>query len=97
MRGNWWAMTERVTSEELRAEGAALKHCAAGYVARCKLGVSAVFGLTLNGSPRLTIEIAPHTGEVVQVRGLHNRPPPPEESAVVAKWRRRRRVIRRHG
>ncbi|MEM9702208.1 MAG: PcfJ domain-containing protein, partial [Planctomycetota bacterium] len=99
-RGSHWRMIERTSARGLRAEGRALKHCAGGYAHRCSAGVSAVFGLTLNGEPRLTVEVDPHTGKLLQARGAANRDPMPEESIVVEKWLRRhcrRRAMRRHG
>ncbi|NNJ27904.1 hypothetical protein LzC2_40150 [Planctomycetes bacterium LzC2] len=95
--GSRWRFIERTTARALVAEGRALKHCAGSYVGRCGAGLSAVYSLTLNGAPRLTIEIRPDTGRVVQVRGADNRPPTPEEAIVVERWHRRCRRRRRHG
>ncbi|MFH5806083.1 PcfJ domain-containing protein [Alienimonas sp. DA493] len=99
-RGSWWVITELTSSEALFEEGREMKHCAAGYASLCRAGQSAVFGVTLNGKRRLTVEVEPGTGKLVQVRGPGNRGPTPEEAAVISKWRRRqlrRRAIRRHG
>ena len=103
-RGAAWAVRELTTARALAAEGAALGRCAAGYAARCGAGDSAVFGLTMDGARRATVELDPRSRRVVQLRGPANRPPTPEEAAAVDRWRRVAvppapavRVVRRHG
>jgi hypothetical protein len=82
-----WTFRELVTSRELVREGAQMGHCVGLYQAHCVAGESAIFSMTCGNEPRLTIEMRPDTGTVVQARGRFNRPATESEQRAIATWR----------
>lgn len=60
------------TAEELREEGTIMHHCVASYTSRCFEGGSIIFSMRRNGKSYVTIELNPHTYEVVQQYTLHD-------------------------
>ncbi len=73
-----WTFIELTNSDQLRREGAALRHCVASYAGCCFAGRSRIWSLRRGRgeSPDrsiLTIEIHPATGKIVQARGIRNR------------------------
>jgi len=81
-----WSITELTDSNQLNAEGAAMQHCVWSYGWRCAAGMSAIFTVCHRGQRRVTVELNPAMGAMVQVRGLSNRDPDPEELQVVTLW-----------
>jgi hypothetical protein len=73
-----WVLTELTNSEQLRVEGAALRHCVASYAQRCWRGTSRIWSLRLNSDSKsrsvVTIEIDQRRHAIVQARGFRNRP-----------------------
>ncbi len=90
--GNWrggdWRVVELLSSEELRAEGTAMRHCVGSYGARCHSGFTRIFSLRRDGDrkPVLTIELDPHLERVTTVRGYANRVFEDHELAPLQKW-----------
>jgi hypothetical protein len=85
-----WRIREILRGDELLAEGRALRHCVATYAHRVQKQQSAIFSLRHCGVRRVTIEVAPGSRRVVQVRGLQNRRPDEVERGVVEAWARQR-------
>lgn len=81
-----WSVTELTKSSQLGEEGAALRHCVGGYGRRCHAGTSAIFSVRYQEKRRVTVEVNPSTGALVQVHGSYNRQPEPDEQRVVALW-----------
>jgi hypothetical protein len=81
-----WCFVELTSGEELYREGEAMRHCVAGYAARRAAGHSAIVSVQFNGARRLTVEINPATGEVVQAKGECNRPATGEEQRAIRLW-----------
>lgn len=86
MAGHTWSFEELINSRALLEETVALSHCVRFYDLSCSEGSSAIIGLRRDDCPRLTIEVHPPTGEVVQIRGSHNRLADPDEMKVVEQW-----------
>jgi hypothetical protein len=81
-----WSFVELTSTADLRDEGRALRHCVATYSARCAAGHSAIVSARRNDEPCLTIELAPRTRKIVQIRGAGNREATPDERQVIAFW-----------
>lgn len=88
-----WTIRELLTSQELLAEGRALRHCVASYAAECAWRHTSIWSLRLEndtGERRvLTIEVDPATRTICQVRGKANRPPKERERGVLHRWVKR--------
>lgn len=83
---NQWKVRELTTGVELQYEGKMMRHCVAGYTIRCAKGTSAIFRLTRNDQPCLTLEVDPRTCALVQARGKQNRSATTEEQRIVELW-----------
>jgi hypothetical protein len=83
---NQWKVRELTTGVELQYEGKMMRHCVAGYASRCAKGTSAIFRLTRNDQPCLTLEVDPRTYALVQARGKQNRSATAEEQRIVDLW-----------
>jgi hypothetical protein len=85
-----WELTELTSGAQLRAEGAALRHCVASYGHRCWRGVSRIWALRRGSGSRLrpvlTIEIDPRKKAVVQARRYRNRLPSARELELLQTW-----------
>ncbi len=81
-----WCFVELTSGEELFREGQALRHCVSGYAARCAAGHSAIVSVRFQEARRLTVEINPATGQVIQARGACNRPVTNEEQRALRRW-----------
>ncbi len=81
-----WSITELTNSDQLIAEGAAMQHCVWSYGWSCQAESSAIFSVRYKDQRRVTVEVNPKTGELVQVRGSLNRDPDTEELQIVALW-----------
>src|SRR5204862_237108 len=71
-----------LTNDTLSEEGQQMGHCVYTYAARIEAGVCAIWRLTVNGWPLVTIEV--RSDKIVQARGRFNRMPTSEEGAVIA-------------
>ena len=83
---NQWKVHELTTGVELQYEGKMMRHRVAGYASRCVKGTSAIFRLTRNDQPCLTLEVDPRTCTLTQARGKQNRSSTVEEQRVVDLW-----------
>ena len=81
-----WLFVELTSGEALFREGQAMRHCVAGYAARCVSGQSAIVSVAHNGLRRVTLEINPQNRKLVQARGVANRPAYPEEQRAITRW-----------
>jgi hypothetical protein len=85
-----WELRELTSGEQLRAEGAALRHCIASYSSSCWLGRSRIWSLRRRRGERvrsvLTVELDPRTRTVVQARGFRNRRPAAKEIQLLRAW-----------
>ena len=81
-----WTFEELTSGYELYEEGQALKHCVGSYAGRCVLDHSAIVSMKRNGERVLTLEINPSTGQLVQARGLQNRPATIDERNIFTNW-----------
>jgi PcfJ-like protein len=81
-----WSFVELTSGEALFREGQALRHCVASYAARCVADDSAIVSVRFKETRRITVEIAPAARQVVQARGMCNRPASSEEQKVIGIW-----------
>ena len=72
-----WELTELTNSAQLRAEGAALRHCVAAYSHSCWQGASRIWSLRRRRDSDVrsivTVEVDPARRTIVQARGFRNR------------------------
>lgn len=91
-----WQITELTSSEQLRTEGAALKHCVASYDQLCCQGLSRIWSLRLwrSGEVRrvMTIEVDPKRRAVIQARGRFNQPASGRPLQLLREWAARERL-----
>jgi hypothetical protein len=83
--------SELICTEELQAEGAAMRHCVATYWNLCATGRSSIWSMTVEdvaGRVDRLLALEVRNGErlIVQARGEANRTPTPEELRVLALW-----------
>ncbi|MGE3804637.1 MAG: PcfJ domain-containing protein [Gemmataceae bacterium] len=81
-----WSFVELTSGEELFCEGQALHHCVATYAGQCAAGNAVIVSVRFMGERRLTIEIQPSTGLVIQAKGKRNRPASGDEQRVIRRW-----------
>ena len=85
-----WEFTELTNSAQLRAEGAALRHCVASYDYWCWRGGASIWSLrSTTGSkarPILTIEVDRRRRAIVQARGFRNRQPSGKALRLLHSW-----------
>jgi hypothetical protein len=85
-----WAIRELLDSNELRAEGRAMRHCVATYAHRCIGRRSSIWSMTcyscLGQENLLTIEVDPNTRTIVQAKGRHNGHPSAEARSIMMRW-----------
>jgi hypothetical protein len=81
-----WCFVELTSGDALFREGQAMRHCVAGYAGRCASGFSAIVSARFHDARRLTLEVNPTTGQVMQARGVCNRHPNGEEQRAVRRW-----------
>jgi PcfJ-like protein len=85
-----WHLIELTSRAQLRAEGAALRHCVASYSDRCWRGASRMWSLRKKQGGRIrsliTIEVDPRRRAIVQARGFANRPASGKPLQLLASW-----------
>lgn len=85
-----WRVREILTSQELRQEGRAQRHCVYSYGRAIVQGRTSIWSLTLDqfGTPErcLTLEVSKSRRAIVQVRGFANRLPTNSEHRVLLEW-----------
>jgi hypothetical protein len=85
-------VVELVTSDDLRKEGAAMRHCVASYAHSCVERRCAIFSLREEdgsaGPPlrRLTIEVIIQNRRIVQARGRFNALPDGVDQRILRAW-----------
>lgn len=88
-----WTIRELLDADALVAEGEAMRHCVGGYRRECVAGISTIWSVGIEGSDgrrrRATVEVAPGSREVVQVKAFANADPDPETTSVIEEWARR--------
>lgn len=85
-----WKFTQITNGSGLAKEGSAMRHCVYSYKHRCVSGACSIRSLTSEDQAgkvarHLTVEVNQY-GEIVQARGLANRPARPEERSVLKLW-----------
>jgi PcfJ-like protein len=85
-----WELTELTNSAQLRAEGAALRHCVASYSHSCWRGTSRIWSLRRRRDAEVrsivTVEVNPARRMIVQARGFRNRRPSGKALQLVQSW-----------
>lgn len=85
-----WQVREILDGFALREEALRMHHCVAMYADSIRRGRSAVWSMTrtAGGVTRraLTIRVSPASGQVVECRGIHNRPPREQERRILLMW-----------
>lgn len=88
-----WELIELTDGARLRAEGAALHHCAAIYAYRCWRGASQIWSLRrcrdMQARSVVTVEVDPARRAIVQARGHFNRPASGQAWRVIQTWAER--------
>ena len=91
-----WYLTELTSSEELRAEGAALRHCVASYADRCCRGTSRIWSVRVKRGDGIrsvmTVEVDMKRRLVIQARGYRNRPVIGRSRRLLEAWVARERL-----
>jgi hypothetical protein len=83
-----WTVEELCTTEALRQESLAMRHCVRLYDWKCHRGHAAIFRVSNQSRPVLTVEVQPNEGRIVQVRGVFNRTPTASEKGLLTRWHR---------
>ena len=86
-----YEIVELLTMEELREEGAAMRHCVASYASACASGRTSIWSVRLRlGTGRTirlaTIEVRNRDRTIVQVRRRCNKLPTERELEILARW-----------
>jgi hypothetical protein len=90
-----WRFNQIKTSQDLADEGTRMHHCVYSYQQKCIAGGTSIWSLKVRPASRndqasytraLTIELANHQKQVVQIRGYANRAMTGDERAIVSKW-----------
>ena len=91
-----WQLMELTNGEQLRTEGAALRHCVASYADRCWRGASRIWSLRARRGDRvrhvLTLEVDMKRRIVVQARGWGNRGASGKPLRLLRDWATRERL-----
>ena len=94
-------VVELLDANALFDEGRRLHHCVGSYAYACSSGRCAIFSMRVGQAgdiaPRVTIEVLPREGQIVQARGACNRPPTAQEGRWLRQWAGEARLaISRH-
>lgn len=85
-----WTVSELLTSDDLSAEGTAMRHCVANYARLCAQRESSIWSMVCHshrGHQRvLTVEINPAIRAIVQARGRRNKRPSRQARRVMEHW-----------
>jgi PcfJ-like protein len=91
-----WQMIELTTGEQLRMEGAALRHCVGRYADKCWRGMSQIWSLRVRRGDKvrhaLTIEVDLARRAVIQARGWGNRLASGKPLRLLQDWTMRERL-----
>lgn len=97
-----WTVEEILSSEALRAEGKAMRHCVYSYRADVASGMTSIWSLSAKEDQGdvqklITLEVNNKTQSVVQARGAHNRLTKPDEDRIIAEWASRNTLALGYG
>ena len=85
-----WIIRQLTHRNQLNHEGKRMKHCVAAYWTDCIEGTSSIWSMESRDALRsrglLTIEIAPESMEIVQIKGFLNRGPRKKEMEIIERW-----------
>jgi hypothetical protein len=85
-----WTIRELLDSDDLYADGRAMRHCVYTYADRCRRGETTIWSLRLRvkeGEKRVaTIEVNPRRRAIVQVRAKCNQRPVPSSIHILRRW-----------
>lgn len=81
-----WTFRELTSSEALYREADIMEHCVYTYGDYCYMGEAAIFSLSLDDEPCITIELEPESGDLIQAMGQHNRDAEKDELKIIRKW-----------
>ncbi|WP_395749072.1 PcfJ domain-containing protein [Prosthecobacter sp.] len=89
-----WRVEELCTTEALKAEARAMRHCVSGYTGRCHSGKSAIFSVRflkrekamVNALSLATIEVAQATRSIIQIKAPRNTSPGHHVMRIINEW-----------
>lgn len=89
-----WRVDELCTTDALKAEGRAMRHCVSGYTGRCRSGRSAIFSVRflkrekaiVEALSMATIEVAQATRSIVQIKAPRNTHPGHHVMRIINEW-----------
>ena len=85
-----WTIRELTSGEQLRREGAAMRHCVASYAGSCARRTTSIWSMRFEGGGRrfrvMTIEVDPATRTIRQARRRGNAPPNDKALGVLRRW-----------
>lgn len=91
--GRDWSIRELLGSDELNAEGKAMRHCVGTYKRQCARRLTTIWSLALETPEgrrrRVTVEVDPETREIDQAKAKFNARPDAASHAVLVEWARR--------
>jgi hypothetical protein len=90
---NYWEAIVLHTADDLRAEGAAQRHCVGSYSYRCAKGNTSVISFRLNGIRQFTVAVTNNATPmskptIIEKRGACNRSITSSEANVLKRWER---------
>lgn len=83
-----WTFTEVTSVKGLIEEGKKLAHCVYSYANSCAEGACSIWSMRVDDERRLTLEVRPNAGAIVQIRGFANRAATSGELAMIRRWAR---------
>lgn len=85
-----WTIRELTSGEQLRREGAAMRHCVASYAGSCARRTTSIWSMRFEDGGRrfrvMTIEVDPATRTIRQARRRGNGPPNDKALGVLRRW-----------
>jgi hypothetical protein len=85
-----WTIRELTSGEQLRREGAALRHCVGRYAGACARRTTTIWSMRFEDGGRrfrvMTIEVDPATRTIRQARRRGNAPPNEKALGVLRRW-----------
>lgn len=85
-----WTIRELTSGEQLRREGAAMRHCVASYAGSCARRSTSIWSMRFEDGGRrfrvMTIEVDPATRTIRQARRRGNAPPNDKALGVLRRW-----------
>jgi hypothetical protein len=88
--GRAWTVRELLDSDELAAEGKAMRHCVASYTDWCVKRLTTIWSVAVEGPEGrerlVTVEVNSETKEVVQAKAKCNEEPDEVSRAILVEW-----------